>query len=312
MLSVLQIYNGFQSRMRSTLLTLYDAVNRNPVFSTLPAVEFVIDISDGVSGCSGLPIFMMATRNSDCITVPDFTFGSWPESSCPPGQESHTWSFLYNRIGNFSSRFTEKANGLVWSGAETGRMRTEFLAVYPSIQGSVPDHIDVRVQVTKWKKNTALAPLGDNQASNCITLEEACRYKYQIYLPGNTYSSSLKYKMMCGSVVMAAFDEWKEWWYQAIEDNVNILHVDHTHKDDIVAVLNGSLTLQKERALAVNAKDTVMRVLSPESIACYWEKVLTSIAWGAPVRSRPGVSLYDVLMMDLGHMHFSVVDESEC
>ena len=51
---------------------------------------------------------------------------------------------------------------------------------------------------------------------------------------------------MCGSVVIAVFDERRVWWYQVIEDNVNILRVDHTRRNDIVAVLNGSFNPQKE------------------------------------------------------------------
>ena len=84
-LTVLQLYPAFQTRMKSSLFTLYNAVERNPAFATMPPVEFIVEVSDGQKGCEGLPVFMMTTRHSDCVMVPDFTFAGWPESSCPPG-----------------------------------------------------------------------------------------------------------------------------------------------------------------------------------------------------------------------------------
>jgi hypothetical protein len=296
--------------MKSSLLTIYDAVNRNPAFSHKQPIEFVIEVSDGQSGCGGIPVFMMTTRNDECITVPDFTFGSWIESSCPPGDESHSWRSLYGDLGSYDD-VNKKIHGLVWSGAATGRIRREFLEIFPGIRKSVRDNrIKFQIQATQWQKNSAA--FGDNLANNCMTLREACGYKYQLYLPGNTYSSNLKYKMMCGSVVMAAFDEWKEWWYEAIQDSSAIVRVDHTRKKDVVSVLDGNLTTEDEVRLAANAVNIVKDVLSPDTVACYWETILLSIPWGAPSRPKRGIPLVDVLMMDMSLMHFSAVEASEC
>jgi hypothetical protein len=228
-LTVLQLYVGFQTRIRSTLFTLYDALARSPALQHMRApVEWVIELSDGQAGCDGLPVFMMTTRNAECITVPDFTFGSWPESICPPGDESHSWRSLYDQMPQYAAE--PKRNGLVWSGANTGRIRTKFLHLYPSIRAALRDSSQrFTFQITEWTQNKGLK---DNTAHNCLSLSEACRYRYQLYLPGATYSSNLKYKLMCKAVVMAAFDEWTEWWYQALKDEENVVRLRPEHEKD--------------------------------------------------------------------------------
>ena len=52
----------------------------------------------------------------------------------------------------------------------------------------------------------------------------------------------------------------------------------------------------------------LMRPSECSSVACYWERILTAIPWTAPSRSRQGVPLADVLMMDAHQMHFNVLD----
>jgi hypothetical protein len=111
---------------------------------------------------------------------------------------------------------------------------------------------------------------------------------------------------------MAAFDEWKEWWYEAIQDSSAIVRVDHTRKKDVFSVLDGKLTTEDEVRLAANAVNIVKDVLSPDTVACYWETILLSIPWGAPSRPKRGIPLVDVLMMDMSLMHFSAVEASEC
>jgi hypothetical protein len=305
-LTVLQIYRGTQTRIKGSLLTIYDAVNRNPAFTNSPPIEFVIEISDGERGCDGLPVFMMTTRNNDCITVPDFTFGSWPESSCPPGDERHSWKSLHNKIGPADNSTT--VNGLVWSGAITGNIRPKFIKeIYPKLLNG---NQLVNIQITEWQQTSTA--LGETKAKNCMTLAEACKYKYQIYLPGYTYSSNLKYKLMCGSVVMAIFNEWREWWYQALDEKEVVVKIDNMDIDNIVKVANGGLTTHQEKTLMDNSMKLVQTVLSPDSVACYWENILSSIAWEVPQRSNVGVPVADVLMMDIAQMHFSVIDESQC
>ena len=66
--------------------------------------------------------------------------------------------------------------------------------------------------------------------------------------------------MMCGSVVMGVFDEWREWWYQAMGDSVT--RVEYETGNDVVAVLTGRYTPdEEERRLGSFPKSDTTRAL---------------------------------------------------
>eukprot|EP00397_Hematodinium_sp_SG-2012_P058988 GEMP01075141.1.p2 GENE.GEMP01075141.1~~GEMP01075141.1.p2 ORF type:complete len:120 (+),score=11.76 GEMP01075141.1:665-1024(+) len=58
---------------------------------------------------------------------------------------------------------------------------------------------------------------GANQAMGCVGLDDHCQYKYLAFLNGNTYSSRLKYELLCGSVVFASPPDWVEWWSEQLK-----------------------------------------------------------------------------------------------
>ena len=43
-LSVLQMYPSYHTRMKSSLFTLYNAVERNPALAMMPPVEFIVEV----------------------------------------------------------------------------------------------------------------------------------------------------------------------------------------------------------------------------------------------------------------------------
>jgi hypothetical protein len=83
-------------------------------------------------------------------------------------------------------------------------------------------------------------------------------------------------------------------------------------KEDLVQVLNGRLTPAEERRMAESAFEMVRTVLSPQSVACYWERILFAVPWSAPERQSNGVPIVDVLVMDQPDMQFNTLDAAEC
>eukprot|EP00435_Cladocopium_sp_Y103_P039158 s940_g10.t1 len=100
---VLDMFPGYQSRHRSTLHALWRVLVR---FGPLPNLEVTIDVTDGELQNIDLPIFVITHKKEEPrgILYPDFTFYSWPESTCPPNEMSHDYSYLYDRFKHWHHR----------------------------------------------------------------------------------------------------------------------------------------------------------------------------------------------------------------
>lgn len=275
------------------LLLLHTVIHSNLLLKNIKA-DFVLDVTDGVGreNCKNLPLFVISTEtNSDCIMIPCFTFGSWPESSCSGSKyESHAWSDLYTKTLLDDSLFELKTKGLVWSGAShTSALRKNFLDIVPNIRITHP-LLNLVVQDTIWSKTAV--NYKDNEAQNCMNLWDACKFQQQIYLPGITYSSSFKYKLMCNSMVMAVLNGWLEWWYPVLNDS-NVIILNNLQEDLIYSLTN--VSVEKMKLLAYNARQVILNILSPVMIQCYWIGLLNSLAWGG---KSGGIPIEDVLLME--------------
>lgn len=69
----------------------------------------------------------------------------------------------------------------------------------------------VDAEFIAWR---AVSPTGQNEATGYTGLLAQCGHRYLAFLAGTTYSSRLKFQLLCGSTVLAAqpeFVEWRTW-----------------------------------------------------------------------------------------------------
>eukprot|EP00933_Yihiella_yeosuensis_P013971 TRINITY_DN12712_c1_g3_i1.p1 TRINITY_DN12712_c1_g3~~TRINITY_DN12712_c1_g3_i1.p1 ORF type:complete len:510 (+),score=52.84 TRINITY_DN12712_c1_g3_i1:36-1532(+) len=278
---VLDFFPGYQSRHRSTLHGIYRAIQR---FGSLPDVEVVIDVTDGELQKLDLPILVITHRksNPNGILYPDFTFYSWPESSCPPREPSHSYSHLHrlakqhwsHRVAPWRNRTDE----IFWRGAPVDENqasksgRSEALRRLSSVPGS-------DAKFMSWRSVSAT---GENEVPGCVGLLEQCRYRYLAFLAGTTYSSRVKYQLLCGSVVLAAEPEFVEWWTALMLPGLHYAPVPENWEGvDILMQLLRDKPMAA-RAIARQGQNLALNALSPAAVDCYWWRLLYEASFVLP------------------------------
>lgn len=294
---VLDLYPGYQSRIKSTALAVYRALQRlGPTADT----EVVIDVTDGELQNVDLPVLVITHRASRPVGVlyPDFTFYSWPESACPPAEPSHAYGLLFDAFArNWTqrrARWQNRSDTLFWRGARVGDggLRATALRHLRAARGTDAAFI-------AWR---AVSATGRNQAPGCVGLLEQCRHRYLAFLAGTTYSSRLKYQLSCGSTVLAVPPEFVEWWTHLLKPGVHFAEVAGDWSDAPGVLESLRRRPAEARALAVRGQRLALGALSPAAVDCYWWHLLdasSTVLPQPPARSplpRHARPLEDVLL----------------
>jgi len=267
---VRHLYPGYQSRHRATLLALYRVSMR----FHLPDADIILELSDGMWDMQGLPIFRIARpagARVEGVLYPDFTFYNWPESVCK--DLSHDYEYLFEQYKKASSLPFEKREGtLFWRGGQVHNpIRPKVVDMMKDLKKSgdeTSQHIDI--EFMQW---VSASTTGDNIMPGCVGLVDACRYKYLAFLEGNTYSSRLKYLLLCGSVVFMNPVTWHEWWTQQLtSEHVAQVRPDWTDsKEKFEQVLKSEDGGAQIAAAGIRfAREN----LSPEKVDCYWKLLI--------------------------------------
>ncbi len=261
-------------------------------------MDFAIDHDDGLQDTGGLPVFMLSTylQAPQGIMIPDFSFYDWPTSRCP-GENSRAFSdFIANaserlRIARIdSSGFVQaKSSDLFWRGAPLlNPKRSEQLGNLSNLS-EIPVGF-LNAELLEW------------QQDGCVTLHDHCKHRYLLHLQGNTYSSRLKYLMLCGSVVFMPQQEYEEWWYPAItsedqinEDNEVVVHLKNdmsnfASKLALYKDTEGDRVTNRSVRISMRALEFATEVFSENSVDCYWASLLigASKSWGRILEGTKG------------------------
>ncbi|CAE7712996.1 Poglut1 [Symbiodinium pilosum] len=280
---VLDMFPGYQSRHRSTLHALYRAISR---FGGLPDVEVTIDLTDGELQNIDLPIFVITHKKEAPagILYPDFTFYSWPESVCPSSETetSHNYDHLYRHFRQhwgMGARWLNRSDTVFWRGApvEDQGARTVALERIAEVKNSDAKFIS-------WK---TVSSTGQNDVQGCVGLLEQCRHRYLAFLAGTTYSSRIKYQLLCGSVVLAQEPRFVEWWSHLLLPGVHFAPVEPGW-----ANIHPLMHLLRENPLraatiARQGQQLAMTALSPTAVDCYWWMLLALSARVLPRSTGP-------------------------
>jgi len=255
--------SGFQSRNRLTMAFLQRVASK---LGPLPDAEFVVDTSDGYMNIEA-PVFVIAKFPTSVggILYPDFSSFAWPESECPAEQlGAHVWHRVIASLEVLPS-WDAKSDTLFWRGAATSVYRRDIL---PHV-AALPD---ANVSFIEW----AVSREGRQNVSygTCVPLAEWCIHRYLANLPGNTMALSLKYRLLCGSVVVSPPFWYHEWFYSQLRPGVHYVEVDPAW----VAAKEVLTMLRTQdgpaKAIASIARDWARRHLSEDAMDCYWRRLI--------------------------------------
>jgi protein glucosyltransferase len=252
-------------------------------FPDIPDLDLFLHVHDYINLPNGLndaifnvPIFAIAKSNNikwglhpnRVILMPCFTLWSWPEA------RAGRWPTKFESILNASQQleYEKRVPKLFWRGAKFPK-RSWFI----KMAKKYPDIMDI--EVTGWtriKNILALKP-----SDKFMTIEQHCNYKYLLQLEGVTYSSRLKYLLLCGStVVFNVMEYWEEYWYHLLEDGKNIIFFKTNGNE---TTLNSTLHFlrhneDKAKEIGRQGRQIVQHYLNEHAVSCYWWKLLHEYA----------------------------------
>jgi protein glucosyltransferase len=271
---------NYETRSRSVKILIKHVMD---TFPDIPDLELFLNVHDIVDLPNGLndaffnvPIFGITKTNkvrrglhSDGIVLmPCFTLWSWPEARVG------RWSKIFQSILDAGKKmeYEKRVPKLFWRGVEFPK-RSWFIKVAKKYPGSMD------VGVMKWtrlKNILALTP-----SDTYKTLEQHCSYKYLLHQEGVTYSSRLKYLLLCGSaVVFNAVEYWEEYWYHLLENDKNIILFEANGNETVLESTLNFLKHQDDKAKDIGSKgrQLVQNYLNEHAVSCYWWKLLHEYA----------------------------------
>jgi len=204
-------------------------------------------------------------RHENIILMPCFTLWSWPEA------RAGRWKGKLNSILNAGLRlkFEERTSKAFWRGIFNNEGRTWF----HSLSVKYPNLVDVQQNV--WSKHDNALPLVGSEAYT--TLEDHCKFKYLLHIEGGSYSSRLKYLLLCGStVIYDRGNHWDEYWYHLLEHNQNVILFEKRGNEDEFKKLHEFLSKNEDKAKEIGnqGRQLVSHYLSENAISCFWWKIL--------------------------------------
>ena len=304
---IVQSAPGFENRNLEILMQLERVLDK---FSPMPDLDFAIDHDDGMSDTGYSPIFMLCSfiQAPQGIMIPDFSFFDWPTSRCP-GEQSRLFedfvrnatTRLYDLKRSPNTFINKKRNDLFWRGAALMNTRREKqLESILNASGQFNQSINARLM--NWDS--------PDLSTECVTMHDHCDHRFLLHLQGNTYSSRLKYLLLCGSIVFMPQQEYEEWWHPAIPS------LDMANEDNEILVhLRGDVSDFEEKFAEFHSEDSgpvadrihrmshrvlqfATEVFSERSVDCYWGSVLIGAAraWGRLLDKDVGVTLDELLL----------------
>ncbi len=269
-----------QTRSRSVKMLIKYVLDTFPGIPDLDlffSIEDVVDLGKDLNNALfNVPIFAIAKssrikwglRPDRVVLMPCFTLWSWPEA------RAGRWSKKFESILDAGQKveYENRVPKLFWRGFHFPK-RSWFI----NVAKKHPDTMDVQVNwFTKMKGVIALATTDKFQ-----TLEQHCNYKYLLHLEGHTYSSRLKYLLLCGStVVYNVMDQWEEYWYHLLENGKNIILFEANGNE---TALNNTLHFlkhhqDKAKEIGSQGRQIAQHYLSEHAVICYWQKLLHEYA----------------------------------
>ncbi|KAK2740740.1 hypothetical protein FQN57_005972 [Myotisia sp. PD_48] len=249
----------------AVLSSIHRALSANPG----PAnwnFDFVFSVEDRVQDIDGRghPIWVHGRKASEesVWLMPDPGFWAWENLSNSIGP----YDEVVKRIENMEVDWPSKTPKLVWRGKMSfaPKLRRGLLeAARAQPWGDVKELV--------WARKT-----------NFLTMEDHCNYMFIAHVEGRAFSSSLKYRQACRSVIVShklQYIQHHHYLLQATGPRQNYVEVERDFSD-----LNTKMeALLKDQDLAKKIADNSVttfkeRYLTKAAEACYWRAMWNSWA----------------------------------
>eukprot|EP00913_Durusdinium_trenchii_P000149 g134.t1 len=138
------------------------------------------------------------------------------------------------------------------------------IAKFPSSRGGIlyPDFSSYA-----WPESECPSePFGSH-----VWSEEWCQHRFLANLPGNTMALALKYRLLCGSVVMTSPLMYHEWYYSQLKDGEHYVALDLSWSSaaDALAQLR-SERVKLAEGIGARAREWARTHLTDDAFDCYW------------------------------------------
>ena len=286
------------TRSGAALALLYQALitAREP----LPNVEFCIGLQDW--GSRGKFSLDRGPKDEEVWLMPDYGWFSWPE-------HVGSYSDIRMKMDNVerSTPWEKKVPKLFWRGSmKVGTADRESLAQ------AAAGHSWNDVKEIDW-----------SHPVDAVSMEDHCKWKFQGFPEGNTYSGRLRYLQNCKTVIVTHPPRWIQHWthlYNADwnSNEQNIVYVPRAIGDATgVVVHDGDKEFldrtwerlnevmealikddDKARSIAENQWNYFRnRYISPASAMCYWRKAIKGFGSVSGQHSISDVMQYLTLVL---------------
>merc|ERR1712130_682511 len=110
-----------------------------------------------------------------------------------------------------------------------------------------------------------------------------CAHRYLAHYPGYApHSSSLKRKLLCGSVVLSGVYDGEEWYYPLLEAGKHYVKVENAWSDVAERLAELRAEPLRARRIAAKGRDFAMKYLTREATDCYLQRLLRAAAQVVP------------------------------
>ncbi|PGG99360.1 hypothetical protein AJ79_08554 [Helicocarpus griseus UAMH5409] len=259
-----------QEDHRRKILAIFSAIHRALPLdrSDLPNIEFIFSIEDKVEDVlgNGQPLWTLgrtATEESVWL-MPDFGFWAWDNPRISIGPYSEVVGRIKKREDTIP--WSSKEKKLVWRGK---------LSFAPKLRRRL-------LEVAKSKPWGDVKELVWSRKDNLISMEDHCRYMFIAHVEGRAFSSSLKYRQACRSVIVAhklQFLQHHHYLLQADGPQQNYVEVERDFSD--LSQKIEELLADEARARLIadnNVRVFRERYLTKAAEACYWRELMNGWA----------------------------------
>ena len=227
-----------------------------------------------------LPTFAVCeTSSTSEVAVPDYSFHHYHKIRAMNGT---SWPHVLSAIER-KARLTpwdQRSLSLFWRGAV--RSSALRMRLIPKLrqEGGFSAQSNRSLSATIDVADTGSTA---KLSSRYVTLDQQCMHKYLLYLPGNANSISFKYKLACGSLVIAVRSPYREFYHDALLEGKHYATVGYSAGvERTVRELRESLHRftgrrgdSRAQQMGANGQTFAREQLSPVALSCFWLMTLT-------------------------------------
>ncbi|EER25372.1 hypothetical protein CPC735_064720 [Coccidioides posadasii C735 delta SOWgp] len=265
-----------QEDHRRKILGVLSSIHR-ALQDNVPDIEFIFSIEDRVDDVSGTgqPLWVLGRKASEesVWLIPDFGFWAWGNPSSNIGPYDQVVETIERIDSEDRMPWSSKTQKLLWRGklSFSPKLRRGLLeAARNKPWGDVKELV--------WKKK-----------DNFISMQNHCKYMFVAHVEGRAFSSSLKYRQACRSVIVAhklQYIQHHHYLLQSDGPHQNFVEVERDFSDLSEKMSELLANPEMARKIADNSVKTFrQRYLTRAAEACYWRELWEG--WASASRGNP-------------------------